>query len=194
MHAATLTTRHSAEARRAIANHRYEATASGIEIPSMKLAIGGIFEVAGNDGVWNVAPNLLTTEGLNYILGAALAQATQKLGLYLAIFSGNVTVVPTWTGANFAANATEITTYAETTRPLWDKGAVAAGSVSNTAIPAVFTMGAGTTTVRGVGLLGASAKGATTDVLVAAARLPVDKVMAELEELRAKYTLTATST
>ena len=194
LHPNILAARHREEALRAIRNHKFDYTENGIAIPSMKLAIGGVFEVAGGDGVFEVCPNLIPTEGLNHIIGVALNQATQKLAFYLGLFSGDVTVQPTWTGANWVANATEFTNYTEATRQLWDNGAVAAGSVSNSALPAVFTMGVGGGTIRGLVLAEASAKSATTGVIIAASRLSVDKAMAQDEELRAKYTLSATST
>lgn len=194
LHPNILSARHREEALAAIRRHKYDVTDGGIVIPSMKLAIGGVFEAAVGDGPWDVAPNLITAEGLNHILGVALAQATQKLAFYIAPFSGNVSVANNWTGGNFASNATEFTNYTEATRVEWQKGAVAAGAVGNSATPAVFTIGTGGGTIRGVGLLEASAKSSTSGVCVAAARLPVDKVMAATEELRVKYTLSATST
>lgn len=182
------------ELSRALANHRYERTDGGIVVPSMKLSIGGFFEVAVGDGPYEIAPNLIPTEGLNHILDVALSQATQKLAFYIALFSGNVTPQATWTGANWVANATEFTNYAEATRQAWAEAGVAAGSVTNSASPASFTIGAGGGTVRGAALVEASAKSATTGVLVAAARLPADKVLAETEELRIIYTMNASST
>lgn len=192
LHPNILAARHREEALQAIRAHKYDRTDSGIVIPSMKLAIGGVFEVAGNDGVWDVAPNLIPTEGLNHIIAVALAQGTQKSAFYLALFSGDVTVQSTWTGANFVTNATEVTAYTGE-RQEWVDGSVAAGSVSNTASPAVFPF-TGAATVRGIALLEAAAKGATTGVLIAASKLAAAKVMANEEELRAKYTLSATST
>lgn len=194
LHPNILSARHCDEALRAIRAHKYDRTDSGIVIPSMKLAIGGVFEVAVGDGPWDVAPNLIVTEGLNHLLSVALAQGTQKAAFYLAPFSGNVAVPATWTGANFTTNATEFTNYTEANRVLWEKGAVAAGSVGNAATPGVFTMDTGGGTIRGMALLEASAKSATTGVLIAAARLSADKVLAVDEELRAKYTISATST
>lgn len=194
LHPTILSARNREEALSAIRRHKYDVTDTGIHIPSMKLSIGGVFEVAKGDGPWDVAPNLITTEGLNHILGVALAQASQKLAFYIAPFTANVAVAGTWTGANFTTNSTEFTNYDEATRVLWDKGSVSAGAVGNTLSPALFTIGTGGGTIRGVGLLEASAKSATTGVLIAAARLASDKVMAEDEELRVKYTLSATST
>lgn len=194
MKLSNLAARHRNEALRALTNHRYEKTDGGIEVPSMKLTIGGVFSVAVNDGEYEDAPNMVVTEGLNHILSVALAQGSAKAAFYIALFSGNITVANTLTAATFPATATEFTNYTEATRVLWDKGAVAAGAVGNTASPAVFTMNTGGGTIRGCSLMEASAKSATTGVCIAAARLPADKVMAATEELRVKYSLAATST
>lgn len=182
------------EVLRAVRNHKYDRSEEGVVIPSMKLFIGGVFESAVGDGPWDVDANLVPTEGLNHILDVALSQATQKSAFYIGIFSGNVTVQSTWTGANWVANATEFTNYDEATRRAWTEAGVAAGVITNTASPALFTIATGGGTVRGAALVEASAKSAVTGVIIAAARFSVDKVMAAAEELRVRYTLTATST
>lgn len=182
------------ELSRALRNHKYDKTDAGLYFPAQRLLLGGVFEASVNGGAYEAAPNLVPTEGLNHIVSVALDQGTQKLAFYVSLFSGNVTVQPTWTGANYVANATEFTNYDEANRVLWDKGDVGSGVLSNTASPAVFTIGTGSNTIRGAALLEASAKSATTGVLIAAARFGADKVMTEDEELRIKYTFTATST
>lgn len=141
---------------------------------------------------WEVSPNLIVTEGLNYILASALGAVAQKTTFYVALFGGNVTPVAGWTGANFTANATEFTNYDEATRVLWADDAVAAGVIGNNATPAEFTISTGGGTVRGAALIEASAKSSTSGILVAAARFASDKVMAATEELRVKYVISAT--
>jgi len=154
----------------------------------------GHFEVSVNGGPWEIEPNLVVTEGLNYLLSAALAGGTQKTTFYIALFGGNVTPVAGWTGANFAANSTEFTNYDEATRQPWNDDAVSGGSIGNNTTPATFTIGVGGGTIRGAALVEASAKSATSGILVAAARFAADKVLAAAEELRVKYVITATST
>ena len=155
----------------------------------------GFFETSTDGGLtWDIEPNLIVTEGLNYLLAAALDAAAQKTTLYLALFSGNVTPQAAWTGVTWVAAATEFTNYVEATRQIWQRGDAVAGSISNTAIPAVFTAGTGGGTVRGVALVGASAKSANTDILISAIRFANDKVLDATEELRVKYTINATST
>lgn len=193
MHIQNLGQRHANEARRQIQLNKYEHTDSGIYIPKMGLNIAGQFETSINGGPWDIDANMVVTEGLNHIVGVALAQATQKTAFYIALQGGDVAVAATWTGANYTANATEFTAYDEATRVLWVDGSVSAGAVSNTASPAVFTISANSSVVRGAALMEASAKSATTGVLVCAARFSADKTLDDDEELRVKYTITATS-
>lgn len=189
----SLSPRARREAARALRNHKYDKTDTGLLVPSMHLRINGVFEVSAREEPYEPAPNMVVTEGLTHIIDVALSQATQKLAFYVALFSGNVTVANTWTGANWVANATEFTNYTEANRVAWAEAGAAAGSISNTASPALFTIGAGGGTVRGAALVEASAKSSTSGVLIAAARFSVDKVMAAAEELRVRYTLTASS-
>lgn len=183
-----------AEILRAIQGNKYEKTETGIEIPSMKLSIGGHFETSINNGPWDIDPNLVTTEGLTHFLSVTLAQGTQKTAFYIALFSGNVTVPATWNGVNFTANSTEFINYTEANRVLWAKDAAAAGVINNNTTPAVFTMNTGGGTVRGAALIEAQAKSAVTGVLVAASRFATDKTLGVTDELRVKYGITATST
>lgn len=157
------------------------------------MAVHGHFEVSVNDGPWEIEPNLVVTEGLNYILAAALGNAAQKTTFYIAPFTGNVTPVAGWTGANFTANSTEFVNYDEATRVLWADDAAAAGSIGNATVEASFTMSAGGGTIRGAALVEASAKSATTGILVAAARFASDKVLAVAEVLKIRYVITMTS-
>ena len=153
----------------------------------------GHFEVSVNGGPWTIDENIVVTEGMNYLLSAGLGGGAQKTTFYIAPFTGNVTPLLTWTGANFTANSTETTNYDEANRQLWADDAVSAGVITNTAAPAVFTASAGGVTIRGAGLVEMLAKGATTGILVAAARFSTDKVLAAGEDIRIIYTITATS-
>jgi hypothetical protein len=159
-----------------------------------KTAAAGVFEISTDGGkTWQVEPNIVVTEGLNYLLASALDGAAQKLTFYVALFGGNVTPQATWTGANWVANATEFTNYTESGRQLWQKGDVAAGALGNSATPAVFTVGTGGGVVRGAALVEAAAKSSTTGVLIAAARFASDKTLDETEELRVRYTISLTA-
>lgn len=172
----------------------YDQNEAGLFVPDMGLRIAGHFETSVNGGPWEVSPNLVVTEGLNHILSVALGQGTQKSAFYIAPYSGNVTILAAWNASNFASNTTEFTNYDESTRVLWQDDAVAAGVINNNTNPAVFTIGSGGGTIRGAGLLEISTKSATTGVLICAANFSTAKTLAEDDELRIKYGITATST
>lgn len=185
--------KHRAEALRRLRNGQYEPTASGVEIPAMKLQFSGHFETQVGTGPWSIDSNLVVDQGILHIINVALDQASANAAFYIAPFGGNVTPAATWTAANFTSNATEFTNYTETTRVLWANDVVAANAIGNTTTPALFTMNTGGGTIRGAALISIATKNATTGVLIAAARFGADKILAATEELRVKYTLSGTS-
>jgi hypothetical protein len=136
--------------------------------------------------------NLIPTEGLNYLLGAGLTGVAQLSSWFIALFEGNYTPVAGVTAATFPAAATESTAYDEATRVAWVPGTISGGSVSNTASKAVFTMNA-TKAIYGIAQSSASAKGATTGVLVSVARFAAVKNVVATDVLNVTSTLTATS-
>jgi hypothetical protein len=56
--------------------------------------------------------NLVVNQGLNYLLGSALAGGSQITTWYIGLFSGNYTVLSTDTASSIASNSTEVTAYA----------------------------------------------------------------------------------
>ena len=188
------------EVARAIRNFKYDVTGTGVYIPSAKVSVGGVFRHAhapagGEFGPWAVDPNRVVSQGLNHILNTALGGASQVTAYSLAPFSGNVTPAANWTGANFTANSTEFTAYTAATRLPWTTTASTAQSLGNTAGIADSTMtlnGTGPHNVYGVGLLQASAKSATTGVLVAATRFATPRTnMAPGDRLAIEYIIAA---
>jgi hypothetical protein len=100
--------------------------------------------------------NLVTTAGLNWYLDAAL-----KTGVTSPLFSVGLK----GTGGALAAdtmavhtNWSEITDYSNGTRPPWTSGAVASGTVDNSASKAGFNINA-TATVWGAFMVGVSGHG-----------------------------------
>jgi hypothetical protein len=136
--------------------------------------------------------NLIPTEGLNYMLGAALTGVTQATTWYVALFEGNYTPIAGVTAATFPAAATESTAYDEAARVTWTPGSISAGSVSNTASKAVFTMNA-TKAIYGIAQTSVSTKSATTGTLVSVARFAAVKNVVATDVLNVTSTLTATS-
>jgi len=164
---------------------------------AMGLSIEGL-ERKDFDGVDSVilsreeVHNLIPTEGINYILGAALTGVSPISDWYIALFEGNYTPVAGLTAATFASAATESTAYDESTRQEWVPGSISGGIVSNSASKAVFTMNA-TKTIYGLGQLSASAKSATTGVIVSAARFSAAKSVVDDDVLNVTSIITLTS-
>lgn len=172
--------RFAAAAARAIQSLAYDLTDDGrIYLRREKAFVGGVFRHAhapagGEFGPWAIDPNRLVTEGLVYLLNAALAGQSQISQFHIAPFAGNVSPQAGWTGANFANQATEFTAYTNATRLPWNvTPAAGTAAVGNTAALAAATMtfaAGGPHTVYGLGLLEASAKNAATGPLIAATR------------------------
>lgn len=136
--------------------------------------------------------NLVPTEGLNYILEAALRAGTVLPNWFVALFEGNYTPVAGVTAATFPAAATESTAYDEATRVAWVSAAAAAGVVTNAASKAVFTINA-TKTIYGIAMSSASAKGATTGALVSVAKFAAAKSVVATDILNVTSSITMTS-
>lgn len=183
-----------ADLRRNIRNHHWEESDDGLLVGSNE--IRGDLDVYAPDGLgWRKERNLLTTQGKNLVLMIVLSDTAKVTTFYVAPASGNTTYLATWTAANFAANATELTAvtdYAETTRVEYVEGAAAAGAISNSASPAVFTSAAVVPLlIWGCGLLSASASKATTGSLLAASKYGTVRTLAEAgDKLSVAWTLT----
>lgn len=139
-----------------------------------------------------VVHNLVPTEGLNYILEAALRGGAALSTWYIALFEGNYTPVAGVTAATFPAAATECTAYDQATRVAWTSAAASGGVVTNSASKAIFTINA-TKTVYGLAQSSVAAKSGTTGVLASVARFTTPKAVEIGDELRVTSTLTMTS-
>jgi len=192
---AALHPRHWRELGRRFRNRRYEVTDDG-EVLIAHARIGGLFSTRAPDGQGEVLThNLLTTEGVNYLLACGLGGGVQMGAFYIAPFSGNVVVADTWTAATFASTATElITQYDEATRVTFVKSTPANKSTNNTANPAVFTSALDNVNIWGIGVLSTATKGATSGVLLSAAKYTtVRNLPTAGDSLAVKYTLTLTN-
>lgn len=189
---ASLAPRHFRNLGRLFRNHQWEQDDEG-DLLIGHARISGKYEttVNGKDPV--VTSNLITTEGANYLIGVGISSGiTRYSTFYIAPFSGNVTVADTWTAANFASTTTELTTqYSESTRVEFVESAPASKSSSNIASPAVLTAATDNVTVYGVGLISTATKGATTGVLLSAAKYgsPGRLLSTTGDTLGVKYTL-----
>lgn len=186
--------RHRREFLRAVANHNYDFDPEkGLYLfPKQKLSIHGHFESWVNGKDHDVAPNIIPTEGLNYLLTAGVLNGSAVGTWYVAPFKGNVTPGATLTAATYTATTTEATEYAETTRVAFVGSAAASGSTSNSASKAAFTANA-SITVYGAGMLSASAKSSTSGTCLAAAKFSASRALVSADVLSVQYTLSATS-
>lgn len=191
--------KHRREFQRAINNHKYEMTDEGILFPQQHVLASGLYIHGVNGDDWRKDKNLLTTEGLNHMLDTEFHDGTKVSTWYFGLFSGNVTVLNTWTAANFTANATEITSntegYSETTRQAFVEAAASAAAITNSASKAAFTIAtASSISVWGAGLLSSSVKGGTTGTLMSAAKFSAARTLYNTDVFNLGYTITLTST
>lgn len=99
--------------------------------------------------------NLVVNTGLNGLLDVMLKGGTQDSTWFVGLTDGTPTVSAEDTISTHAGWV-EVTAYDEAERQPWTGGTVSGQSVSNTASPAVFTIGTNDTTVGGAFLCGAN--------------------------------------
>jgi len=171
---------------------RFEQTADGVLLPKMHAIARGVYIHDVNGADERMDPNLLTDEGLTYLLDCGLGNGAKITAWYLALFGGAVNPAAGWTAANFAQNASEITSategYTELTRPVFTAGTAASNAIDNVASKAPFTIKtAGQLTVTGAGLLSNNVKGATTGKLASATRFAAPRVLADTDVFNLGY-------
>lgn len=139
-----------------------------------------------------VVHNLMPTEGRNHMLDVALGDDMQITTWYLLPFSGDYTPVSGDTAATFPASATEATRYTDVTRKALVFGAAVDGVKDNSANRAELEFN-DTVTIYGAAIVSAAAKGATTGVLLSAARFSTAKPMENGSILRITAGITLSS-
>lgn len=160
-----------------------------------KMSVGGIYKVEHvRDGEvidsW-FERNLVVTEGLNSLLDVNFHGSAQLATWYIGLFSGNYTPQATDTGATIAGNSTELTTqYDEALRQEFVEVAAAAGSITNSASVATFTINT-TVTVYGAFLVSISAKGGTSGTLMSCTRFGAARDLISGDQLLVTYTFSA---
>lgn len=106
--------------------------------------------------------NLVTTAGFNILLDSTLKTGVSSPAWYVGL-KGTGTAAAADTMASHAGWA-EVTAYSESVRQAFTPGAIAGGSVDNSASKAVFSIN-GTATVAGAFLANNSTKGGSTGTL-----------------------------
>lgn len=175
---------------------RFDRTEEGIYFPESNLLAKGVFSVNKRGEPVEYSPNLVVNEGLDYLLSSAVAGGGIS-AWYIALYTGNVTVLASWTCATFDASATEWTSYTQpggTTHPVWAKGAVSSGAVDSYSSKAEFTSTADTQTVYGAALMSQATRPtpASGGTLIAASNFSSPKALDTSEILDVGYGLTLT--
>lgn len=190
--------KHASEFLGYLDKNQYEVADSGIYFPKAGVIATGMYghDVNGTD--YCEDSNIVTTEGLNHLLTTTLANGNKNSNWYVALYGGAYTPVAGVTAATFPAAANELTSgtegYSEASRRPWTPGAAVNGTMDNTDSKAVFTIvSAGSVTVNGAALLSASAKGATSGVLMSAAKFSAARTLyaGDVFSLLYRVTLTA---
>lgn len=190
--------KHSREFSAALRSHKYEVSDEGIYFPKQKVVASGVYTHDVNGADVRVDTNIVVIEGLTHILDVVLHGVSAIPTWYCGLFSANVTPANTWTAANFAANATEITSntegYSETTRQVFVEDPAYNASITNVSNKSAFTIATATTvTVWGVGLLSSDVKGGTTGTLMSAAKFNAQRILYNTDVFNVGYTLALTS-
>jgi hypothetical protein len=121
-----------------------------------------------------VVKNLIPLEGINHALSVLLLGASQVTDWYIGVYENAYTPQPDDDAATFPGTAGEVTTYAGSTRVLFEPGAADTGVIDNSANKAEFTFNA-TKTIAGGFIASASGKGAASGVLLSAVRFSSPK-------------------
>lgn len=190
---------HGMEFARAIDNHQYEVGPSGLHFPKQKVLVAGQFDTWINGADHQVDPNILPTESLNYLLKTGLTNVGGLSGWYVAPFVNNVTPLATLTAATATATLGEFQDYNEANRVAYTVPVdPAAGSYSNSAAPAQFTIAGsvpgGGVDIYGAMIISAAAKAATTGKILCASKFTAARKVFATDVLTVLYTINATST
>jgi len=185
---------------KALTSYKYERTGDerGLYFPKAKAFISGtyIHDVNGQDERQD--PNLLTDEGLIYLLSVGLNNGTKIPTWYLSLYAANYTPLPGLTAASYPATASEITSntegYIESTRPIWTPTAPTTPLIDNLANKASFTIAtASSLTVNGAALLSEATKGAITGKLISATKFSAPRTLYNTDVFNLAYRVQLTS-
>lgn len=188
--------RHYGEVRRFIENGDYEMTEGGILVHGSILA-QGMYVEGVNGGDWRSHKNLVVDQGIAHILNVVFGATAKISAWYIAPYSGAVTPAANWTAANFASNATEITStsegFSETTRQQFVSAPASGGVIGNLASKATFSIVCTTSiNINGAGLLSDSARGGTSGVLASAVRFGTTRIVVNGDTWQCTYTVSLT--
>ena len=106
--------KHAREFLRYLRNGQYEQTVEGgILMPKAQALFANYYEHDLNGQELQRDPNLLTIEGLTYLLTAGFYNGTKLATWCLSLYGGNYTPTTALTAASYPATASEITSGTE---------------------------------------------------------------------------------
>lgn len=191
--------KHAREFLRHIRNHKWErAGDGGLLITPAHALITNYYEHDLNGLDEQRDYNLLTVEGLTYLLTAGFYNGTKLASWYLSIYGGNYTPTSGLTQASYPATASELTSgsegYSNATRPAWSLAAPASGSATNVASKAAFTIAtASSVTIYGAALHSESTKGGVTGNCASAKKFGTARVAYDTDVFNLGYVTAITS-
>lgn len=190
--------RHSREVARHMRNGHFEQTPEGILLPKMGAHAAGEYHHWSNGEDHQVDHNLITDEGLTYMLEIAIGGADTMSALpnwYLTLWNANYTPVGGIAAVDFPATAGEITSategFSEGNRLAFVSNQATAGVMENLNNRCDFTITtASSVTIRGAALLSENPRGATTGKLFSIARFAQDRVQYDSDIFSLAYQVT----
>jgi hypothetical protein len=173
---------------------KFDVSEAGILLKRGSVILSGHYVegVRGRPNSFRTHKNLIVNEGINLILNTFFGATAKAAAFYLAPFSGSATPAASWTAANFASNASEITSltegFSEVTRPQCVFGTGAGQLINNYDSKADFTIvTASQLTVKGLGVLTNNTRGGTSGELISAVKFSVDRVLNNADVWEAGY-------
>ncbi len=150
-------------------------------------------DVNGNVVSEETVENLITNQGFNYVLDAALGNETSVATWYFAPYKTAFTAA---LGSTYLSpGGTEDTNYEEATRQEWGEGSASSQSITNGSA-AVIEASSGGMSILGIGVVGAAVAGTSatkgnTDTAggILLAEVASVKTLAEGETLSITYTV-----
>lgn len=140
----------------------------------------------------DVIENLVTNEGLNYLLTAGLADTGSPAAQITSWFIGLTDGTPTAAAGDTLASHsgwTEVSAYDESGRQGWTAGSVSSQSVSNSSSATTFTISTDSTTVGGAFLASVSS-GTSGKLYAVGAFSGGDKALSDGDTLSVTATFT----
>lgn len=166
-----------------------------------KVALGGVVRstlyeiecVRNGEVIWRETfENLVVTEGLNDSLDRQFKASNYTAAWHVGLTAGTPNFQA---GDTMASHSgwTEVTAYDEATRQGLTLGSVAAGSVSNTASKAVFTISTNSTVIGGAFVVSNNTKGGSTGILYGGGAFSANRTLNDGDVLNVTITLTASA-